>query len=231
MKTGFRAIAILAAGLVAQTAAAGGYAPPPPEPEPVAPARTPWEGVYVGPNIGYAFTDNDISAPPGAAGFPVDTDPDGLVGGAQVGYNFRSGNTIYGLVGDFTWMDVEDTQANPPIAWRTEYGWTLSLRGRVGFLANENTLIYGHGGVAYAEIENTYLAGVPGGGGITFSDQEIGYIVGAGAEMMATQNMSVFAEYSFMGFDDPDSVISPAGPTDFDNDPVHQFKLGLNFHF
>lgn len=224
---------------IASTAAlADGYTPPPVTPV-VAPVESPWQGVFYGVHAGYAATEMDVArqGPPGPPPIAVNNDPEGFIGGGHVGYNFLSGRMVYGVVGDFTWMDLDDTNADappgPPSTWRSEMDWMLSVRGRVGALVGDNALVYGHAGLAYGKFRAREVGGAGPWANTTSSDAEYGYILGLGGEAMVSRKMSVFAEYSYAEFDDIPSV-TPAGPPgtiSFDNDPIHLFKLGLNFRF
>jgi len=136
-------------------------------------------------------------------------------------------------------MDLSDTTPAPlfagalPSTWKTEYNWVASVRGRVGVLAGERALIYGHAGLGYAEMKNSEIGGVGPWAFLSQTDQEFGYILGVGVEAMAVGQMSVFAEYSYMAFEDPSSLIpvAPPGAISFNNDPIHVVRFGLNYHF
>lgn len=238
----FTALSALTALILSATSAlAGSYTPPPPEPPLADPAPTLWQGAFAGLHVGYGATDNDISSPGAAAGppgFAIRNSPDGFLGGGQIGYNFRDGRMVYGVIGDFTWMNLSDAKSNVvvgalPTTWETQYNWMASVRGRVGVLTNERTLIYGHAGLGYAEIRNHEIGGVGPWAGISKTDQEFGYILGAGVEAMAFGDISVFAEYSYMDFEDPGSLtpVAPPATISFRNHPVHMVKFGLNYHF
>src|ERR1700684_171986 len=77
-------------------------------PAPVAPPA-PWAGFYVGLEGGGAFgSSNHVGGGPNdfgdtTIGYKI---TGGLFGGT-VGYNFRSGPWVYGLEGDFSWMNVD----------------------------------------------------------------------------------------------------------------------------
>ena len=51
-----------------------------------------WAGFYIGGNAGYGFTDVDN----------LSLDLDGFAGGGHAGFNFVSGNIVYGLEGDIS---------------------------------------------------------------------------------------------------------------------------------
>lgn len=235
-----RILTSVAALCVSSAAAFGdGYTPPPVTPI-VEPVASPWQGVFYGIHAGYAATEMNVArpGPPGPPPIAVNNDPEGFISGGHVGYNFQSGRMVYGVIGDFTWMDVNDENSNPrppgpPSRWRSEMDWMLSVRGRVGFLASDSALIYGHAGFAYGKFEVEEVGGNGPWAGLNSSDAELGYILGLGGEAMVSEKISVFAEYSFAQFNDIPSI-APAGPPgtiSFDNDPLHMLKVGLNFRF
>jgi outer membrane immunogenic protein len=78
-----------------------------------------------------------------------DIDARGFVGGAQAGYNFRSGNFVFGIEADASFTDLDgdtaDNGGNDIIEADTDF--LASLRARLG-VAFDTVLLYGTGGVA-----------------------------------------------------------------------------------
>ena len=96
-----------------------------------------WQGPYVGANLGYQWgvTTNNP------------TEPAGVAGGAQAGYNFQSGQVVFGVEADLQLSSAEDRFA----PWKFSNPWFGTLRGRVGFALN-NILFYGTAGLAYGNL-------------------------------------------------------------------------------
>jgi outer membrane immunogenic protein len=178
---------------------------PPPEPAP-APYVEPaiWEGAYIGINGGYGWSNSGA------------TDADGAFGGGQIGYNWQRGRLVFGIEGDFQGSDVNSS--NSGLAG-SDMDWFSTVRGRVG-LANGPLLIYGTGGVAFADITNRFAF-------VEDSDTKTGYAVGGGLEWAFAPNWSAKAEYLFLGFGD-DTVAGTGVKVD---DDVHTVRVGLNYHF
>ena len=63
--------------------------------------------------------------------------------------------------------------------------WLSTIRGRAG-LAFNNAMVYLTGGVAFADVKNSFF--VPGFPGVSTSNTRVGWTVGAGAEYMFTPN-------------------------------------------
>jgi outer membrane immunogenic protein len=125
------ALALLTGALVATSASAdgsrasrGAYAPPI------------WTGLYVGAHLGYASVDATATATaPGVTASAFASDNDG-VGGLQIGYNWQSGQMVFGVEADI------DVLSDMNLG---------SLRGRLG-IAQGNMLIYGTAGIGFGDV-------------------------------------------------------------------------------
>src|SRR2546421_9728453 len=132
----FRALALVVAALIATPAAAAdlyyGKAP--------AFAAAPfngynWNGAYVGVNLGYQW--GKVTNWGGG-------EPNGVMGGGQIGYNWQFGQYVFGLEADLQGSAAEDTFA----AYKFANPWFGTVRGRAGYAMN-NVLFYLAGGLAY----------------------------------------------------------------------------------
>ncbi len=134
MKTMLRATAMIGALLTTPAAAADLYGKAP------AFAAAPfsgynWNGAYVGVNLGYQW---------GKVTNWPSTSPNGIMGGAQVGYNWQIGQFVFGAEADLQGSGAEDTFA----AYKFSNPWFGTVRGRAGYAMN-NVLAYATGGLAY----------------------------------------------------------------------------------
>jgi outer membrane immunogenic protein len=105
-------------------------AEPAPTPPPPAPIFT-WTGLYVGGQIGYAFgqdpvTWSGISEDDELAAGSFSHTPQGVIGGAHVGYGTSLSNTLVGPVNDF----MGDTPGS--ITSTSQANVQGSVRGRLG---------------------------------------------------------------------------------------------------
>jgi outer membrane immunogenic protein len=150
----------------------------------------------------------------------------GFMGGGQVGFNVQGGPLVWGVEGDFDGVSARKSGASVytlPATGLTTGGavvvrrstdphWMSTIRGRAG-LAMDRMLIYGTGGVAFADLHDradyTYTPAVTGAvtaanPGVTYgpyvssggrSGVRTGWTAGGGVEFLASRNMTIGAEY------------------------------------
>jgi outer membrane immunogenic protein len=188
-----------------------------------------WTGFYAGGNVGYGWGQNTgtgytsfSDVPPGglggvagffAAGGNVlpGVNPKGVIGGGQIGYDWQVAPVwVVGLVTDIqaSGMKASGTGAASIGAFTgitesnsAKVDWFGTTRARAGFLANNNLLIYGTGGVAYGQVKDSTVLGDPssGGGPSSFagstSSTKTGWAAGAGIDYAFTPHWRLGAEY------------------------------------
>lgn len=159
---------------------------------PPAPAyiASPWDGLYIGANLGYGATDFDVRA--SGLGTLASEHASGVVGGVQVGYNKQFGTFVLGLETDFDGTSIEKTT----FGVTTKLPWFGTTRARLGFLLNPSLLLYGTGGVAYGHAE----VSVPGA---SVTIPGVGWAAGAGLQYALTPQWSIGAEYLHVELDGP----------------------------
>lgn len=180
-----------------------------------APALAPlpsWAGFYIGAMGGYASEDGGSSSIKG-----------GLAGGT-VGYNWQTGNWVYGLEADAAWADISASATTGLVTARDKIDGTGTARGRIGY-AFDTVLLYGTGGYAWADNQLSLSAL-----GVSVSDTKFlnGWTAGAGVEVMFAPKWSVKAEYLYKSFEGK-SYFSGLIPTGDLN--VHSVQVGVNYHF
>lgn len=186
--------------------------------------------------------------------FPRSLSPDarGIVGGGQLGYNWQlSSDWVVGIEADLQASDIgdSDSETRAPGFEPTKTGaekevdWFGTLRARAGYLFDPQVLLYATGGLAYGKTSlNFNTVDVPSGciplaticGNETSSGVELGWVAGAGLEMMLAPNWSFKAEYLHVdlgsrSFDTEANVpIVFNASADFREEILH---AGLNYHF
>ncbi|MDB5604778.1 MAG: porin family protein [Bradyrhizobium sp.] len=237
-----------------------------------------WNGWYVGLNAGAAINDSRYDLDPagcfltgcGAGGIPgnafrqFSTKLNGtdFTGGGQVGYNYHfTPLWVAGLETDFNYNGLRQSDAvtqalgAPLFAPSTfvhtvtsSLDWFGTVRGRVGFLATPNLLLYGTGGLAYGQVRSSSVAVFPPPGLVdtyagSTSTVRVGWTAGAGAEWLVSGSWSVKAEYLYLDLghaDYADACISPAGVCGVAAPPAYQTsvttrehiaRIGINYHF
>ena len=164
-----------------------------------------WSGPYAGLNIGYEWgrVTNTVG------------EPSGLTGGGQVGYNWQSGQFVFGAETDIQFSGADDTFA----PWKFSNPWFGTLRARAGVAFN-NVLLYGTFGLAYGSLKGQLL-------GLDETKTEVGWAGGVGAEYGITPNWSAKVEYLYMDLASRAFTI-----TGTDNGLHANFlRFGLNYHF
>jgi outer membrane immunogenic protein len=205
---------LLTASSSAWAADLGPYQPytPPPAPEVRYESPAIWEGAYIGVNGGYGWSDSNF------------TEPEGGFGGGQIGYNWQRDRFVFGVEGDFQGADISGTAFDQfGDTARSDVNWFSTVRGRLGF-ASGTWLVYGTGGVAFADIDNRIH--FTDGSVSRDSGTQTGYAVGGGAEWAFAPNWSAKAEYLYLGFGD-DTL--PSG--DRINNDFQTVRVGLNYKF
>jgi outer membrane immunogenic protein len=211
----------LAVGLfigVGATAFAKPHHPPPPSPPP--PPAWSWTGFYTGLNLGYGFGSSNTTVsffdPTGfltssRSRFGVD----GVLGGAQAGYNWQVDKWVWGLETDFQGTGQRGTAtyicpvtacaAGPFVDSLTQkLDWFGTTRVRVGLVAVPDSLWYVTGGVAYGDIRTreTISGGAPvqPTAFIGFNTVKAGWALGGGYEGHLGGNWTWKIEYLFIDF-------------------------------
>jgi len=179
---------------------------PPPAPAPV----PTWTGFYGGIQVGGGWSDEAVNYSandPGAAallsgtlGFTGEqplanyrTPQSGPVGGIEAGYNWQAGpNWVLGFETDFSGSGISGhgsatSLVNAPFAVTTTAAqstdWYGTIRGRAGWLATPNLLVFGTGGFAYGSVADS--ANFTSTGGFTFSGGGFAFSCVAGAPCFA----------------------------------------------
>jgi outer membrane immunogenic protein len=238
---------LLAGGSLSALAfASGAYAadlgaPPTYKAPTLASAPWSWTGFYVGGNVGIAGARTNISSPGNSyflfpPGAHFDSDKSGAIGGLQAGYNWQFNSFVVGLEGDISLAAVSRTT---PVAVLAGGGDSFSgsmtalgtVRGRLGW-AFDRALVYGTGGVAFANLKDQYSS-PPFPFTISGSSSATGWTAGGGVEYALADHWTVKAEYLHVGFPSRSATTTQFGNTyNFAfKDSVDIGRVGVNYKF
>ena len=215
-------------GSAAGWAGAGPYAWAPP-----AEASLPWtwSGFYVGAHAGYGWTRDRIDEFFGD-GIMHGINGQGGLGGVQAGADWQSGRLVGGLEIDVTATDIHGqnsgagTTTVPFVTsqsgtFREEFHLLGSARTRIGYLISPTTLLYGTGGLAWTEIQESAdgsststIPGVPPTTTQSIQSSSapswrFGWVAGLGAEQrIGASNWTARLEYLHYDFGATETLIS-----------------------
>jgi outer membrane immunogenic protein len=239
------------------------YVPPPPPP-PM------WTGFYVGLNLGGAWDSNGGQSgvsgyydpryavgAGGISGFPVNTNnlfffpngntvgnQGGVVGGAQVGYNFQFNQFVIGAETDFQGTSLSGGGNNSPLTlfpalynnssnnyYLTPIGaitganislpWFGTVRGRAGYLVTPTFLVYGTAGFAYGGVD-----------AFGYNNTRTGWTAGGGVEWLFAPHWSAKLEYLYVDLDS-NGTTGALGFTygQHFHPELNVVRVGVNYHF
>ncbi|MFM9976257.1 MAG: outer membrane protein [Beijerinckiaceae bacterium] len=205
------------------------------------PAKTrDWSGAYVGVHGGFLGSGfKTKTASPNIPALNVTTPLTGAVnnrnrrgrsvnsggGGVQAGYNFQTGNIVYGVEAETTFTGGGKKKSTTNLT--VEQNNRSALKGKLGYSFG-STLLYATAGVAVASARyNSPAVGLTRAGRKSVTN--VGPLVGIGVEQMLTENLSLKGEVEVSSFGNK-RLILPAGTTNVESGQVAA-KVGLNYRF
>ena len=123
-----------------------------------------WTGAYIGINGG------------GGWGSSANIDTSGGFVGGTLGYNWQSGQAVFGIETDLAWSGISGSGTIGAVPVTAGSDWFGTVRGRVGY-AWDRTMLFASGGLAYGNVNarspfqsvDTTNAGWALGGGVEFA--------------------------------------------------------------
>jgi outer membrane immunogenic protein len=215
-------------------------------------------GFYVGAQAGFAgysntWNDLDRFGPQTIDGLPLEVSQTGrgALAGAQAGYNWQSGCTVFGIESDWAWTSAKastvlsDGDSFPPettdhVIPTSKLRWFGTTRIRTGVVV-DNLLLYVTGGLAYANIKRDALYFEDDGDTSTEtfsrSKTKFGWTAGVGTEWAINHNWSLKTEALYMQFEKDQTTYTSqilSEGTQFrlkNEDSVWVARIGLNYRF
>lgn len=178
-----------------------------------------WSGLNISVHGGYGLN--------GKTEHPFGTiETDSWFAGGTVGYLRQDGNLVYGGEAEFNWSNLGGSQNFGAATVEHKVNNFGAVKAVLGYAAGPY-LLYGHGGLAWANTEATISTP---GFSVSADSQHIGWTAGAGLKMMVAGGWALKAEYGYWdlgsatyGF----QVAPPIGisvPADVN---FHTIKLGV----
>ena len=178
-----------------------------------------WTGFYVGGQVGGAWASSTSTAVDATGAFLAGTvlnpvTPSGVLGGIYGGYNYQINQMVVGIDGDYSWVSLSGGSAtdlsNTGVAGgrtttsSTNVKWLATVTGRLGYVINNNWLLFGKGGWAWSRwegssttIHSDTLALSSTG---SSSSNRNGWTLGTGVEWGFAAHWSAKLEYDYVHF-------------------------------
>ncbi len=188
-------------------------------------------GPYAGVSIGYNDTSikegtskwSQVGNPDFYATSGKDSDGDGVLGGLNLGYDWRLNNFAIGAEVGGSFLnntahgvalsyDLTSNAPSDPVGSWTNLKSLIMAKAKLGYVIDEETLVYGLLGIAQGRVTRT-VTGLTGTTGDVFLDPGVsssttrsltGYTVGAGVEKILTSVLSMKLEFNYvdLGYND-----------------------------
>ena len=137
-----------------------------------------WTGFYIGGHAGYGWGRKEwsdfhdpLNPTFNRAGPDAEYDVDGVLAGGQIGFNWQSGWTVFGIEADASWADIEGsgtTFYDPPLPGGSPFRGCLAMTdpctskiealgtitARLG-VAVDRTLFFAKGGAAWVHEKHS----------------------------------------------------------------------------
>ena len=187
-----------------------------------------WSGLYIGAHVGAMSADmgaDTIGLGPIPGG--LNPDPSGILGGILGGYNYQMDSFVFGIEGDVSFANVNDTDAFPGVPIRGEIDNTYSIRGRLGY-AVDRTLLFVTAGAAWADAEATFTTAA-----ISDSNTHFGFQIGGGIEHAFTDSIIFRAEYLYANYGEEGyDIVGGGGAVEDDYDlETHTARVAVIWKF
>jgi len=164
-----------------------------------------WAGPYLGATAGFEWGSVDNSR----------TNPSGIAGGIEAGYNWQSGAFVFGGETDIQLSAADDTLS--PFEFSNP--WFGTLRGRAGVTLN-NVLLFGTAGLAYGDIRADSAL-------LSESHTSIGWVAGGGVEVGFAPRWSAKAEWLYLDLSDHNFSVTGTS----NGLAADLLRMGVNYRF
>jgi outer membrane immunogenic protein len=227
--------------------------------------QSPWNGFYVGGVLGGAWGHTKAQAqvttgrgvvvipPADAAAFGSlashDETKAGFTGGVEGGYNYQMGNWLFGVEGDWTALNLQNTNnktlqstllTNPTVTFflnqRVKTDWMVSLRPRVGYVMGP-WMVFATTGLAWSELKYSadFTDTRSPGDALTASSSstKTGWAAGLGGAYAFSPRVSFKGEWLYADFGHIGTAVTNnfVSITPRDSVQTHMFRFGVDYRF
>jgi outer membrane immunogenic protein len=223
------ALSMMAALFAAAPVSAADMRAPVKAPPPVPPPYVHnWTGFYFGGHIGGGWSDRCLTTEFGEVAC---SDTSGWLGGGQVGWNFQTGQFVFGIEFSGSWSDIGggNNQGSLPGGWwfSSDGKTLLMLTGRLGYSV-DRALFYVTGGGAWARNSATLYNGAFA---TTVDFDRQGWTIGGGFEYAFSPNWSLAGQYNFVDLGSKDLYFAIPDVYGSVSQELHIATLRLNYRF
>src|SRR3982074_1528089 len=203
-----------------------------------------WTGFYIGVNAGVGIgRDYTRLAVPAGLSFEASyLNPQGGLGGGQIGYNWQVPNSFFGALVFGVEADIQGTGMRDNFScligclpaqnnnFNQKLDWFGTVRGRVG-IATGPVLSYVTAGWAYGSVKTTLTETVGTTAAFASNQNRGGWTVGSGVEASLGGNWTGKIEYLWVNLGDRLDLFTLNGfPQAMSTDVREQiFRVGLNY--
>jgi outer membrane immunogenic protein len=197
-----------------------------------------WTGFYLGGTLGGVVGHDSVTNDPASSNnaflaSPISTNSAGVIGGLEAGYNWQISQIVLGVEADVSWSSLKqsNTAVGSTDTFTSRLDMLSTIRGRLGW-AFDRTLLYGTGGVAFADLKDQLADS-----GFLFtatpSSNLTGWTAGGGIEYAFTDHWTAKAEYLHIGFSGMRTAMDSNGTGYiFDyKDKLDIGRVGINYKF
>jgi len=209
-----------------------------------------WNGLYAGLNFGggigravtsYKFYPPSTLTPITDTPNTIRATDNGVFAGGQFGYLWQRDHFVFGgesdlqysfMSGSGSLTDVIVENGTPlepaTISGRQMNRWFGTTRARVGFALPFKTLVYGTGGMAYADLRDS--ANLVYTNGISYPASihkwKGGWVIGGGMEYKLKTRWSLHGEYLYYNL----GQLHFQSPMNMDTGFINKYNMGANGH-
>jgi outer membrane immunogenic protein len=189
-----------------------------------------WTGFYIGGHLGAAWSQAGWTTPVSETN--TESISTGVLGGAQVGYNWKFGSNVVGIEGDFSGTSLQSSNVGAAgFTNTTSTHWTSTVTGRFGY-AYGRELLYAKAGVALADERNSVASPLGTLFSSTGTTTRSGWTMGGGLEYALDPHWSAKVEYDYLGFSSESVPAATLGGTPgFVDMSIQRIIGGINYRF